>query len=128
MKLTVKEYAEKFNISPQSVYKKVKNNSLKWFKENGVIYIKIVDNKGNIEEKTDFKLLNYKFKMVENELKAEIKLLQRELEFKNREIQRLEEIIKSQKQTIEAEQRTNMSLLHSVKQLEYKKKKFLGIF
>lgn len=150
MKLTVKEYANKHKISLQSVYKKVKNNSLKWFKENGKTYIYEEIEAHNISSENDFQpikpkvenILNQEFKIQELKLQHKIALLEKELELKNEILQdkentimRVEQTLKSQLQTIEAEQRTNMALTHNLKnienlQLESKKKhkKFLGIF
>ena len=39
MKLTVKEYATKYNISIQSVYKRIKRGTLNTVKENNIIYV-----------------------------------------------------------------------------------------
>ncbi len=39
MKLTVKEYATKYNVSIQSVYKRIKRGTLDTVKENNTIYV-----------------------------------------------------------------------------------------
>lgn len=39
MKLTVKEYATAYNVSIQSVYKRIQRRTIKWVKENNTIYV-----------------------------------------------------------------------------------------
>jgi len=39
MKLTVKEYATAYNVSIQSVYKRIQRRTIKWIKENNIIYV-----------------------------------------------------------------------------------------
>ncbi len=48
MKMTVKEYATAYNISIQSVYKRIQRSTIHTVKENNTIYV-IVDNK-EVEE------------------------------------------------------------------------------
>ena len=39
MKLTVKEYATAYNVSLQSVYKRIQRRTIRWVKENNTIYV-----------------------------------------------------------------------------------------
>jgi len=43
MKLTVKEYSTAYNVSIQSVYKRIQRNTITWVEENGTKYIIIDD-------------------------------------------------------------------------------------
>jgi hypothetical protein len=44
MKLTVKEYSTAYNVSIQSVYKRIQRRTIQWVKENNKIYV-ITDDK-----------------------------------------------------------------------------------
>jgi hypothetical protein len=44
MKLTVKEYSTAYNVSIQSVYKRIQRRTIQWVKENNKIYV-IADDK-----------------------------------------------------------------------------------
>ena len=44
MKLTVKEYSTAYNVSIQSVYKRIQRRTIQWVKENNIIYV-IADDK-----------------------------------------------------------------------------------
>ena len=44
MKLTVKEYSTTYNVSIQSVYKRIQRRTIQWVKENNIIYV-IADDK-----------------------------------------------------------------------------------
>ena len=44
MKFTVKEYATAYNVSLQSVYKRIQRRTIQWVKENNTIYV-ITDDK-----------------------------------------------------------------------------------
>lgn len=50
MKLTVKEYSTAYNVSIQSVYKRIQRRTIKWIKENNIIYV-IADDK-KVEDST----------------------------------------------------------------------------
>jgi len=50
MKLTVKEYATAYNVSIQSVYKRIQRSTIQTVKENNTIYV-VVDNK-EVEQST----------------------------------------------------------------------------
>ena len=44
MKLTVKEYSTTYNVSIQSVYKRIQRRTIQWVKENNIMYV-ITDDK-----------------------------------------------------------------------------------
>ncbi len=85
MKLTVKAYAQKFDISVQAVYQQLNKGTLKSIEENGKKYV-VVDNESvkpslkpgveNVESK-----FNPMFRIVER--------LQKQLKAKDKEIKRL---------------------------------------
>jgi predicted DNA-binding protein YlxM (UPF0122 family) len=83
MKLTVKEYATKFNISVQAVYQRLNKNTLRYVVENGVKFVLVED--------TDLKAI---VNNVENEHKSLLKIIKKQ----QKEITRLnKKLEKSQK-------------------------------
>lgn len=111
MKLTVKEYASKFNISVQAVYQRLNKGTLKSIEENGTKYV-IVDKK-DVQEvvkpieqdsgdsfkevvKDLFKQLKEKDKKIEN---LEDKIARRDKEIKKLNKQLLKSV-QAEKQTL----------------------------
>jgi hypothetical protein len=93
-KITVSEYAKEFNCSVQSVYQRIKRNSLKCVKENGVKYVILMSNTGSIRVEKDVKP---KVKSEFKELVKLIKHLQKQIDTKDAEIKRLtKELSKAQ--------------------------------
>ncbi len=85
-KLTVSEYAKEFNTSVQSVYQRIKRNTLKCVKENGIKYVVVESDTGSEKVVKDIK------PNVQSEFKYLVKLikrLQNQIEDKDHEIKRL---------------------------------------
>ena len=90
MKLTVSEYATRFNKSPQSVYKRIQRGTIQHVKENGTTYV-IVDDV-EVEEVVDTVQSNYC-----TELLDIIGRRDKEIKSLNKEIKRLtKELSKAQ--------------------------------
>lgn len=90
MKLTVKEYATAYNVSLQSVYKRIQRRTIQWVKENNIIYV-ITDDK-EVENSTQPVQSTYC-----TELLDIIERRDKELKRVNKEIKRLtKELSKAQ--------------------------------
>ncbi len=70
MKLTIKEFAKKENISVQAVYKKIKQGKLKTVKENGKTYV--IWEKEKYTDKNNGQKENLKLLLENERLKAEL--------------------------------------------------------
>jgi hypothetical protein len=81
IKLSVKEYAEKYNMSLNNVYQKIKRNTLNHTKENGKTVIIIEES--NIKKTINKDCKKYKQKI--KELKKDIEVLSYKLQSKENE-------------------------------------------
>ncbi len=85
-KLTVSEYATEFKTSVQSVYQRIKRDTLKCVKENGIKYVVLDSDTGSAGLVKDIK------PNVQSEFKQLVKMikrLQNQIESKDDEIKRL---------------------------------------
>lgn len=104
MKLTVKQYATKFNISVQAVYQRLNKGTLKSIEENGTKYV-VVGKKDIQEVEQPLEQENaYSFKQ-------EVKDLFKQLKTKDEKIENLEDKISKRDKEIK---KLNKQLLKSV--------------
>jgi len=121
MKLTVKEYSSRFNISVQAVYQKLKSGTLKSITMNGTKYV--------VVERKDIKVLEQPLvKAVEQ---VSLKYLLKQLKIRDKKIESLEDKIdkkdkqikklnKQLLQSTSAEKDTLLSFISELKQLQLK--------
>ena len=95
-KLTVQEYATRVSISPTAVYKKIKNQSVEFIKENGKTFIILHDNDQALSKSND----NDCMQMVKDLLKENRKLIKSNGKLLNKALDKSDETNEVYKQFI----------------------------
>jgi len=86
MKLTVKEYSTMYNVSIQSVYKRIQRRTIETVKENGKIYV--IANRKEVENSTQPVQSNYYTELLDiiGRRDKEVKRLNREIKRLSKEL------------------------------------------
>ena len=114
--ISVKEYAKQKGKTKEAIFYQIKKGKIKAQKNSSNEWEILLEEKQEAKAKSNTKNL---------ELEHQIKLLSKELELKDELLTSKEAIIKSQSETIQAEQRTNISLIKTCEILEQSKKTLL---
>lgn len=122
MNLTVKEYANLYNVSKQAIYNRIKRGTLSTVKVNGTTYI--IDNTRTHKNHTNKDLQCNKLKKIENrqvenddlinkinDLNVENKLLNKDVEYLKKQVEEL----KKDKEKME-EEKENLLKLNAISQ------------
>jgi len=110
--ISVKEYAKQKGKTKEAIFYQIKKGKIKAQKNSSNEWEILLKEKAEPKSKTNSKNV---------ELEHQIKLLSKELELKDELLTSKETIIKSQSETIQAEQRTNISLIKTCEILEQSK-------
>lgn len=110
--ISVKEYAKQKGKTKEAIFYQIKKGKIKAQKNSSNEWEIQLKEKAEPKSKTNSKNV---------ELEHQIKLLSKELELKDELLTSKEAIIKSQSETIQAEQRTNISLIKTCEILEQSK-------
>jgi len=110
--ISVKEYAKQKGKTKEAIFYQIKKGKIKAQKNSSNEWEILLKEKAEPKSKTNSKNV---------ELEHQIKLLSKELELKDELLTSKEAIIKSQSETIQAEQRTNISLIKTCEILEQSK-------
>lgn len=110
--ISVKEYAKQKGKTKEAIFYQIKKGKIKAQKNSSNEWEIQLKEKAEPKSKTNSKNV---------ELEHQIKLLSKELELKDELLTSKETIIKSQSETIQAEQRTNISLIKTCEILEQSK-------
>lgn len=116
MKMTVKEYAERFEISTQATYQQIAKGSLKTVIENNKKYV-------IVEDKTEQTTLQEVAKPLANDLQSywqeSLQKKEVQLSVKDDEIKRLnEELIKAKEEITKAKEHENSILLRYIEEVK----------
>ena len=119
MKLTVKEYSTAYNVSIQSVYKRIQRHTIQWVKENNIIYV-VVDKEAikAVEQPLVKEVEQVSLKYLLKQLKIrdkKIEGLEKKLDKKAKEIKKLN---KQLLQSTSDEKDTLLSFISELKQLQ----------
>jgi len=110
--ISVKEYAKQKGKTKEAIFYQIKKGKIKAQKNSSNEWEILLEEKQEPKDKPNTKNI---------ELEHQIKLLSKELELKGELLTSKETIIKSQSETIQAEQRTNISLIKTCEILELSK-------
>jgi hypothetical protein len=119
VKLTVKEYSTAYNVSIQSVYKRIQRHTIQWVKENNIIYV-VVDKEAikAVEQPLVKEVEQVSLKYLLKQLKIrdkKIEGLEKKLDKKAKEIKKLN---KQLLQSTSDEKDTLLSFISELKQLQ----------